>query len=127
MAYKRSSDPASQKSAPVPKAPTQPLGSTELSLFRSVLGVIAPDWTVELHGFCADEASLIMVPESGEDLSGPSFAVTRESYGFKLDRVRWDVMTEVGLYSTLPDVLAAIRRELAFCSDVANSGMVTIH
>ncbi len=127
MAYKRSSVPTSPKSAPAPKAPAQPLGATELSLFRSVIGVMAPDWTVELHGFCADEASLIVVPDSGEDLTGPSFAVTRESFGFKLDRVRWDVITEVGLYSTLPEVLAAIRRELAFCSDVANSGMVTIH
>lgn len=127
MAYKRSSVPTSQKSALAPKAPAPPLGATELSLFRSVIGVIAPDWTVELHGFCADEASLIVVPDSGEDLTGPSFAVTRESFGFKLDRVRWDVITEVGLYPTLPDVLAAIRRELAVCSDVANSGMVTIH
>jgi hypothetical protein len=127
MAYKRSSVPTNEKSVPAPKAPPQPLGSTELSLFRSVIGVIAPDWTVELHGFCADEASLILVPDSGEDLTGPSFAVSRESFGFKLDRVRWDVVTEVGLYSTLPDVLAAIRRELAFCADVANSGMMTIH
>ena len=127
MAYKRSNDPASQKSAPAPKAPPQPLGSLELSLFRSVIGVIAPDWTVELHGFCAGEASLIVVPDSGEDLTGPSFAVTRESYGFRLDRVHWDVMTEVGVYSALPDVLAAIRRQLAFCSGVANSGSVTIH
>jgi hypothetical protein len=127
MAYKRSGDSANQKTAPSPKAPPQPLGSLELSLFRSVIGVIAPDWTVELHGFCAGEASLIVCPDNGEDLTGPSFAVTRDSYGFKLDRVHWDAMTEVGLYATLPDVLAAIRRELAFCSGVANSATVTIH
>lgn len=127
MAYKRSSVPTSQKPAPAPKPASQPLGATELSLFRSVLGVIAPDWTVELHGFCADEASLIVLPDSGDDLAGPSFAVTRESYGLKLDRVHWDLITEVGLYESLPEVLAAIRRELAFCSGAANSGLVTIH
>jgi hypothetical protein len=127
MAYKRPSDPASEKSATAAKAPPQPLGSTELSLFRSVLGVIAPDWTVELQGFCAGEASLIVVPDDGDDLTGPSFAVARESYGFKLDQVHWDVVTEIGLYSSLPEVLCAIRRELALCSGVANSGMVTIH
>ena len=127
MAYKRSGDSTSQKSASAAKPAPQPLGSTELSLFRSVLEVIAPDWTVELQGFCAGEASLIVVPESGEDLTGPSFAVTCESYGFKLDQVHWDLVTEIGLYSTLPDVLAAIRRELAFCSGVANSGIATIH
>jgi hypothetical protein len=127
MAYKRSSDSASQKSASAPKAPPQPLGSLELSLFRSVIGVIAPDWTVELHGFCAGEASLIVVPDSGEDLTGPSFAVSRESFGFKLDQVHWDVVTEIGVYSTLPEVLATIRRELAFCSGAACSGSVTIH
>ena len=126
MAYKRYSDPATQKSAPAPEAPP-PLGSIELSLFRDVIAVIAPDWTVELHGFCADEASLIVVPDSGEDLTGPSFAVTRESCGFKLDRVRWDIMTEIGLFSTLPDVLRAIRSQLAFCSGVADSAMVTLH
>jgi hypothetical protein len=127
MAYKRSNDSASLKPAPAPKSPPQSLGSLELSLFRSVISVIAPDWTVELHGFCAGEASLIVVPDSGEDLAGPSFAVTSESYGFRLDRVHWDVMTEIGVYSNLPDVLAAIRRQLTFCSDVANSGTATIH
>jgi hypothetical protein len=126
MAYKRPSEHASQKAAVAPKSPP-PLGSVDLTLFRSVLGVIAPEWTVELQGFCADEASLIVVPDSGEDSAGPSFAVTREGYGFKLDRVRWDLVTEVGLYPSLTDVLAAIRCQIALCLGSSDDGPVTIH
>nr|WP_294512533.1 hypothetical protein [uncultured Rhodopila sp.] len=125
MAYKRSSDQTSRKSAMAPNAPP-PLGAAEAAIFRSVVSIVAPDWVVELHGICTDEASLIVVPESGEDLTGPSFSVSRESYGFKLDRVRWDVMTEIGLYSSLTDVLVAIRRQLEFCCRSEYIG-VTIH
>nr|WP_294519375.1 hypothetical protein [uncultured Rhodopila sp.] len=125
MAYKRSSDQTSRRSAIAPSAPP-PLGSAEAALFQRVISAVAPDWVVELHGICADEASLIVVPESGEDIAGPSFSVSRESFGFKLDRVRWDVMTELGLYSSLTDVLVAIRRQLEFCCNSEHIG-VTIH
>jgi hypothetical protein len=126
MAYKSSSNEIGRKPAVAPASPP-PLGSRDLKLFRSVLGVIAPAWTVELHGFCADEASLIVVPNSGEDSTGPSFAVTREGYGFKLDRVRWDLATEVGMYSSLTNVLVAIRSQIARCVASPDGGSVTIH
>src|SRR5208282_6525604 len=111
MAHKRLSAQTRPASAVALKAP--PLGPADLALLQDLIDEIAPDWTVELHGICADEASLILLPDGGDDLIGPSFVVTRETCGFRLDQVRWDVMTEVGFYPSLIDVLAAIRCRLA--------------
>jgi len=124
MSHKRLSDRTSQKSAVALKAP--PLGSADLALLQDLIDEIAPDWTVELHGICADEASLILLPDGGDDLIGPSFVVTRETDGFRLDQVRWDEMTEVGFYPSLIDILAAIRCQLAVGPGHVDRGMVTI-
>ena len=111
MSHKRLSDQTSQESAVALKAP--PLGSADLALLQDLIDEIAPAWTVELHGIRAEEASLILLPHGGDDLIGPSFLVTRESDGFRLDQVRWDEMTETGFYPSLIDVLEAIRWRLA--------------
>ena len=108
MSYKRSDAQTSQKSAFPQKAP--PL-----------------DWTVELEGICVDDACLVVVPDSGEDRSGPSFVVSREACGYRLDMVRWDEMNEVGVYLSLRTVVEAIRCCLAFCRGSAGSISITIH
>jgi hypothetical protein len=125
MSIKRPIAPTSQKAAIGLKSP--PFGSGELAVFRRVIEEIAPDWTVELDGICTDEASLMVVPDGGDDQTGPSFAVTRETYGFRVDRVRWDVMTEVGVFTSLQDVLVAVRGQLAFFSGLEDLSKVTIH
>jgi len=125
MSYRRLSDQKRQDSAVVLKAPL--LGAADLVPVQDLIDEIAPDWTVELHGICADEASLILLPDGGDDLIGPSFVVTRETDGFRLDQVRWDEMTEVGLYPSLIDVLAAIRCRLTVGPDHVVPSMVTIH
>ncbi len=125
MSTKRSSIQTSPKAAVGVKAP--PFGSADVTIFQRVIDDVAPDWTVELDGICAGEASLLVLPDGGDDQTGPSFAVSRETYGFKLDRVRWDVMTEIGVFSSLQDVLAAVRGQLAFFSGLADPSRVTIH
>ena len=125
MSHKRLSDQTSQESAVALKAP--PLGSADLALLQDLIDEIAPAWTVELHGIRAEEASLILLPHGGDDLIGPSFLVTRESDGFRLDQVRWDEMTETGFYPSLIDVLAAIRCRLAVGPGHVDPGMLTIH
>jgi hypothetical protein len=125
MSYKRSGDHTSQESA-VAVTPA-PLGMADQAFFQSVMAEVAPGWTVELHGFCADEANLILLPDGGEDLNGPSFAVSREGYGFRLDQVQWDEMTEIGIYASLREVLDVICRRLAFCAGTDRPESVTIH
>ena len=44
-------------------------------------GEIAPDWAVELEGICDEEATLVVLPEGGDDAIGPSFVISRETYG----------------------------------------------
>jgi hypothetical protein len=125
MSYKRSSGQTSQKATVAVSVP--PLGVADQAFFQAVINDVAPGWTVELDGICADEASLILVPDGGEDDLGPSFCITREGYGLRLDQVQWDAMTEVGIYASLREVLDIICHRLAFHADTMHPGSVTIH
>jgi hypothetical protein len=107
--------------------PVRPLGAADLAMVQGVMADIAPQWFVELHGFCADEATLVMVPEDGDDRTGPSFLISRESGGVRLDQVRWDTLTEVGLFPTLRDALMAVAPRLAFSGFAAMPASSTIH
>ena len=40
-------------------------------------------------GICANEATLVVTPEDGDDETGPSFVISRETYGLRLDQVHW--------------------------------------
>jgi hypothetical protein len=123
--YKRSGDQAGRTSAFALKTP--PLGQADLAIFRQLIDEIAPDWTVELQGLCAEEACLVLLPEGGDDSNGPSFVVSRENFGFKLDRLHWDELTEVGMYASRADVLKAIHCRIAFFSESPHLSSVTIH
>jgi hypothetical protein len=92
----------------------EPLGLQELHMMRDVLADFAPEWTAELDGICTDEAKLVLVPENGDDATGPSFVVSRENFGYRLDQVHWDTMRDVGLFATLADVIAVVRQILTF-------------
>lgn len=94
--------------------PLRPLGGTDLALVQGAMTEIAPEWSVELHGICEDEATLVLLPEGGDDAMGPSFMISRETYGFRLDQVHWDVVTEFGVFASLNDVVAALGARLAF-------------
>jgi hypothetical protein len=105
----------------------RPIGGTDLALVQGAMSEIAPDWSVELQGICEDEATLVLVPEDGDDVMGPSFMISRETYGFRLDQVHWDVLTESGVYASLNDVLAVLAARLAFYPDLALPASVTLH
>ncbi len=103
------------------------LGAADLLIAQHAIAEFAPDWSVELHGICTDEASLVVSPEGGDDEIGPSFAISRESYGLRLDQVHWDEMRELGIFPSLSDVLDAIGSALANGSQYAHHSSVTIH
>jgi hypothetical protein len=108
-------------------APVPPLGDSELALVQRAMAEIAPDWAVALESICVDETTLVLVPDDGDDRSGPSFVISREAYGLRVDQVHWDEVTEVGVFASLTDVLQVLRPRLAFCIDSTVPASATIH
>ena len=96
MSIKRPAYHTSQDSAFA--MPVRPISGGDDRVGAACDGEIAPEWSVELHGICADEATLVLLPEDGDDATGPSFMISRETYGLRLDQVHWDVVTEVGVF-----------------------------
>jgi hypothetical protein len=107
--------------------PVRPLAGSDLISMQLAVGELAPEWSVELHGICAEQATLVLLPAAGDDANGPSFVISRETYGFRLDQVHWDTMTEVGIYTSLMDVVSALRPHVAFCNAMAAPAGVTLH
>ena len=108
-------------------APIAPLGKADLALVQRAIAEITPDWAVALEGISAEEATLVLVPDDGDDRSGPSFVISRETYGLRVDQVHWDAVTEVGVFASLSDVLEVLRLRLAFCMDRIVPGSATLH
>jgi hypothetical protein len=105
----------------------RPIGGAELALVQAAMAEAAPEWAVELQGMCADEATLVLLPEDGEDSVGPSFMISRETYGFRIDQVHWDAVTEIGVYATMHDIIDILRLRLAFCTGLEAPASVTLH
>jgi hypothetical protein len=99
----------------------------DLQIVEAMLADIAPAWSVELHGVSAEDTSLIILPEDGEDALGPSLMISRENYGLRLDQIRWDELTEIGTFPTLGDVVDAIAHILQDYSDFKLPQSATIH
>jgi hypothetical protein len=107
--------------------PVRPLGAADLALVQNAIDEIAPEWSVELHGICVEEATLVLLPEDGDDAMGPGFMISRETYGFRLDQVHWDVLTECGVFASLDDVVTALGVRLAFFPGMTTPASVTLH
>ncbi len=105
----------------------RPLSDADLVSMQFAMAEIAPEWSVELQGICAEEATLVLLPDAGDDANGPSFVISRETYGFRLDQVHWDTMTEVGVFPSLTEIMSALRPRVAFCTAIAAPAGVTLH
>ncbi|HXT80106.1 MAG TPA: hypothetical protein VN702_11105 [Acetobacteraceae bacterium] len=90
----------------------RPLCIGDVAMMAAAIADVAPDWSVELQGICADEASLIMLPETADDAIGPSFVVQKAACGFRLDQFHWDAYSEIGAFSTMDEVVHAVRAKL---------------
>ncbi len=110
MTSKRSSPAAPQK--PLQVMPIRRLGLAELGIVEQALADVASHWSVELDGVSVENTSLVVLPDSGDDAMGPSFVISRESLGFRLDQLHWDLMQEIGTFAILADAIAAIRVRL---------------
>jgi hypothetical protein len=126
MASKRFPAQATVKSAAFAIAP-QPLGQADWLNLQNLVAEMAPDWSVELIGICSDEASLVIVPEDGDDALGPTFAISRETYGLRLDKLHWDELTEVGVFACLDEVVDAVSELIDASSGYSKPAFVTLH
>jgi hypothetical protein len=70
---------------------------------------------------------LVLVPDDGDDLVGPSFVISRETYGLRVDQVHWDALTEVGVFASLNEVLKVLHARLACCIDTVIPASITVH
>lgn len=89
---------------------SSPLGTVELRAMTDALADIAPGWTVDLLGICVEEATLVVLPEGGDDRLGPSFILSREAFGYRVDQVHWDLLTEIGHFTVFSEAAATIRQ-----------------
>ena len=105
----------------------QPISAADLAFMEQAITDLAPELSVEMHGVCADQAFLILLPEDGDDSKGPSFMITRETFGFRLDQVHWDAVTEVGVFASLNDVVSVLGVRLAVFPDGTAPAAVTVH
>ena len=105
----------------------RPLADADLVTMQFAIAEIAPEWSVELQGICSEEAILVLLPNAADDANGPSFVISRETYGFRLDQVHWDTMTEVGVFPSLSNIVSALRPRVAFCTAMAAPAGVTLH
>lgn len=108
-------------------APVPPLGEVDLALVKRAIAEIAPDWAVALEGICADEANLVLVPDDGDDRSGPSFVISRNRCGLRVDQVHWDVVTEVGVFDLLHHAVEVLRLRLVSYIDITVPAFATLH
>jgi hypothetical protein len=105
----------------------RPIGQTDLRFVQRAMAALAPAWSVELQGIRADEGTLVLLPEDGDDANGPAFMISREGYGFRVDQVHWDMVAEVGVYASLNEVVAALGMRLAFCAIPGVTASATVH
>jgi hypothetical protein len=118
---------AAFNSVPAVAVSAQPLTLADCRAVERLLEQVDGDWTVELTGVRAEDATLVVLPEDGDDTNGPSFVLSREAGGFRIDQLHWDTLTEVGTYATLSDAFASLRAQLAFCAFTYVPASVTIH
>ena len=108
-------------------APVRPINGADLAFLQRAMAAIAPDWAVEVDGGCSGEAIVVLLPEDGNDTTGPSFIIGRETDGFRLDQVHWDVLTEIGVFASMSDVVAALGPRLTFRAEVSAPEPKTLH
>lgn len=109
------------------KGVDQPLGEVDLSYVADAVGGFLPDWSVELHRAFNGEATLVLMPDDANDLVGPTFVVRREGGSLSLEQFHWDVYSTVGTFSTLRDVVYAVRLSVADFSAAMAPGSMLRH
>jgi hypothetical protein len=108
-------------------APVRPLGPADVTHVQRTIADIAPEWSVELHGICAAETTLVLLPADGDDAMGPSFMISQNGTGYLVDHVHWDIVTEIGIFGSLDAAAAALCACLGLYIAETPPAPVTLH
>jgi hypothetical protein len=106
MSIKRHVAPISK--TPPYAAPVRWLEQADVRLVQRAIADIAPEWSVELRGMCAAEATLVLLPASGDDAMGPSFMISQDGTGYLVDQVHWDLVTKIEVFTSPHAAMAAL-------------------
>lgn len=105
--------------------PSRPISSAEIGFLQRAVSAIAPDWSVELQ--VPDEATVVVLPEDGDDKLGPTFIISQDGCNLRLAQVHWDVLSEIGLFASMKDVVRVLGGRLGFGVAEAAPASVTLH
>jgi len=83
---------------------------TGLPGFADAISSLAGRWVIEPIVEPDGERGYIVMPASGDDADGPTFAIWEVGSSFRLDETRWDTYRTVAQCLTSADVLTEIER-----------------
>lgn len=84
----------------------------DLDAVHTLLADIAPGWSAELNRASLNESTIVVMPDSANDLVGPSFILYWADGRVRLDQFRWDEYRKLGSFATRDDALAAMTARL---------------
>ncbi len=103
------------------------LDRADLASVAHAVAAITADWTVELSQVFADEANLIIMPEHGDDDTGPTFVIYHDDGMFCVDQVHWDSCTPIGHFHSLATATQAMVLHLAYYAGGYPAGSCLLH
>ena len=112
-----------QRSSPA----SERLGTTHCTYLAAAIAEVAPDWTVELHEVGTSDETISVMPEDGDDASGPTMLLYRDGSTFHLDQLDGDEYTTIGTFEALTDVAYVLRGRLRALRSGAPTHSTTLH
>ena len=101
---------------PAAERPSSPLalGPVQRAQVAGALSHFLPKWSVELTGGDGEAQSIVILPEDGEDETGPALVVSHNDGRYYIDAFQWDRYWTIGEYNEWPAVLREVRMTVAW-------------
>lgn len=81
------------------------IGTREHADVADAVMEIAPDWSVELCGVTLDDRCVVVMPEDGDDMTGPTYIIRRSGSLVVLEEMRWDECHVIAACGDLHDAI----------------------
>jgi len=88
------------------------LGPREHADVSDAVMDVTADWSVELCGVSLDDRSLVVMPEDGDDMTGPTFIIRRAGAMVVMEEMRWDECRTVAACTDLHELIHDLRGRL---------------
>lgn len=90
------------------------LGPAQRAQVAAALWHFLPEWSVELTGGEGEAQSIVVLPEDGEDETGPALVVSHQNGCYFIDAFQWDDYWNIGEYKEWSDVLRRVQMTVAW-------------